>query len=446
MKRVALDDLKAWLKKPDRKPMVLRGARQVGKSTLVHLFCQQEGLELLELNMEIESLNSISGSDFELQRLLNEIQLKKKQSIHDKTLIFFDEIQASPKLLQFLRYFYEQEPNIKLIAAGSLLEIALKSESFSFPVGRVEFYHLGPMSFREFLWACGEDLLDKKLSDFEFTEEVHLAAIRALKNYYYVGGMPAVVKRYIQSQSIVEVRDLQSQILQTYQADFPKYNNRINTQRIARIFNALALHIGKKVIYSKLDRESTSREVKRVVELLFDSRVFLNCVHSDGNSIPLLGESDPKIYKTYLLDIGLLNSLLRLDYEALELEFKNNFNTSGAIAEQFVAQHLVHFQGPSFAPSLSYHLRDKGSQKAEVGFLIEWKRDIYPLEVKASSKGHLKSLKYFALNKKSKLCFKVCLDQFQVDPSFAGKAKLVTLPIYALEYLKENFAGLTDEM
>lgn len=438
MKRLALDDLKDWLNRPSRKPLILRGARQVGKSTLVRLLSESEELDLIEFNLEIERLNTVSNEEFSLQELLDEIQFKKKKKITTNSIIFFDEIQESPKLLKILRYFYEEMPHLKIIAAGSLLEIALRSEDFSFPVGRVEFYHLGPMSFREFLWATGQDFLDQKLSNFEFSNELHNTAIKALKNYYYVGGMPAVVKNYCETGSLVEMRKIQEQIIQTYQADFPKYNKRINIKRITRTFNALALVVGEKIIYSKLDSESTSRDIKRIVELLTDSRVILPCIHSDGNNIPLLGESDSRIFKTYFLDIGLLNSLLRLDFETIDIEFKNKFNTKGMIAEQFVAQHLLFFNGPSLPPNLIYHLRDRGSQKAEIDFLIEEKGKVYPLEVKSSSKGHLKSLKYFCSSKNCEFGIKVCLDQFSIENDFIGSSKLITLPLYAIEYLKDN--------
>ncbi len=442
MKRLAIADLIKWLKNPSRKPLILRGARQVGKSTLVHLFCEQEKLDLIEFNFEIESLGSLEVGDFDLQKLLDEIQFKKKKKISENSLIFFDEIQESPKLLKVLRYFYEKAPEIKVIAAGSLLEIALRDEDFSFPVGRVDFYHLGPMSFREFLWATGQEFLDEKLSKFEFSQELHLAATKALKDFYYVGGMPAVVKKFAETNSLVDMREIQNQIVQTYQADFPKYNKRINIQRITRVFNALALSIGRKVIYSKLDSESTSRDIKRVVELLIDSRVILSCVHSDGNNSPLMGESNLKIFKTYFLDIGILNSILRLDYETIDREFKNKFNTKGVIAEQFVAQHLNFFQPPSLAPGLSYHLRDKGSQKAEVDFLIESQGSIYPLEVKSVAKGHLKSLQYFCKSKAPRFAFKLSLEEFSVDKNFAGNSVLISLPLYAVEYLKANFEKL----
>ena len=370
--------------------------------------------------------------------MLDEIQLKKHKIISDNTLLFFDEIQESPKLLKMLRYFYEEFPELKVVSAGSLLEIALRSEDFSFPVGRVEFYHLGPMSFQEFLWATGQEFLDQKLSNFDFSDEVHLAAISALKDYYYVGGMPEAIKVFAETKSIVQMRNIQAQIIQTYQADFPKYNKRINVQRISRIFNALASTVGEKIIYSRLDSESSSRDIKRIVELLIDSRVILACHHSNGNQVPLEGEADSRILKPYFIDIGLLNSILRLDVDSIDTEFRNNFNTKGIIAEQYVAQHLNFFSSPSLNPCLYYHLKDKGSQKAEVDFLIENNSRIFPVEVKSTAKGHLKSLKYFCSSKRAKVGIKVSLAKFNIDKDFVEGSKLVSVPLYAIEYLKNN--------
>ncbi len=442
MKRESLNYLKEWYQKDNSKPLIIRGARQVGKSTLVRLFCEDHNLDLIEFNFEIETLTSIEKEDFKIQFLLDEIQLKKKKKIKKNTLIFFDEIQESPRLLKLLRYFYEDAPQVKVIAAGSLLEIALKADNFSFPVGRVQFYHLGPMSFREFLWATNQFFLDEKLSNFEFSDEIHKAGLVALRDYFYVGGMPEAVKEFSSTDSLANMRELQNQIVQTYQADFPKYNKRINIQRINRTFSNISLNVGEKVIYSKLDVDSTSRDIKRIVELLIDSRVILPCIHTSGNTSPLTGESDPRIFKTYFLDIGLLCSILNLNLDTIDYEFKNEFNMRGVLAEQYVAQHLNYYEGSTKGPSLFYHLRDKGAQKAEIDFLIEDGNKIYPIEVKASASGHLKSLKYFCGAKKSRVGIKLSLAEYSEIENFVEGTKLVNIPLYAVEYLKENIHKL----
>lgn len=433
MKRIATSYLCHWYQDKKSKPLIIRGARQVGKSTLVRLFCQENTLDLIEINFEREKLKSIESDEFRIEALLDEIQLKKRQLITGKSLLFFDEIQESPKMLKLLRYFYEEVPHLRVVAAGSLLEIALKTQNFSFPVGRIQFLHLGPMNFKEYLWATGQEYLDEMLMNKKMTDEVHQAGISALKNYYYVGGMPEAVKEYSETKSLVRVRDIQSQIIQSYAADFPKYNQRISVQRIARIYANIAQNLGKKIVYSKIDDESQSREIKRVLELLIDARVITPCLHSDGNQPPLLASSDERIFKLYYLDIGLLGAALNTSIDGIERELKQQ---DGVFAEQFVAQHLCYSLDQSAAPTLYYYLRDKGSQKSEVDFLIEKNHEIIPIEVKSSAIGHLKSLKLFCETKKSKCAVKASLSNFDQHGNFSNSTELVSVPLYAIDYFR----------
>ena len=353
MERRGTGHLREWANSPSRKPLILRGARQVGKSTLVRLFCEGEGWDLIEVNLEVEKLNSAVGENVSLQHLLDEIQLRKNKRIGEKSLLFFDEIQDSPPMLKWLRYFYEERPDLRVIAAGSMLELAFEAQNFSFPVGRVAFYHLGPMDFGEFLLATGEEILEEKLGRFDFSSALHGKALECFKEYLFVGGMPEAVKEFAENRTLRDIRGIQEHILQAYQADFPKYNKRIHGQRITRVFQSLALGLGQKMVYSRLDAESKSRDIRRVVELLIDARVILPCYHSDGAQIPLLGQRTERIFKTYFLDVGLFNAMARLDIDSLDREFKNSFNTKGAMAEQYVAQHLQFFHGASEGPSLN---------------------------------------------------------------------------------------------
>ena len=355
-----------------------------------------------------------------------------------QSVIFLDEIQGQPKLLSSLRYFYEERPDVAVIAAGSLLEIALKSENFSFPVGRAEFYHLGPMNFTEYLWATGNNLLSEKINNLDFSPGVHELAKEELRKFYYIGGMPKAIKTYVEEKSLISVRRIQEQILQTYIADFPKYNARIQIERIQRVFTATIVQLGKKVIYQRIDPNAQARDTRRIIELLIDARVLLPCYHTDGNNIPLMGESDSSIQKLYFLDVGLMNSLMRLDYETIDQEFENTFNTKGIISEQFVAQHLAYIHGGATSPELFYWLRDKGSQKGEIDFLLQKKNQILPIEVKSTATGHLKSLFYFAKEKKKKDAIKISLEPFSKE-KFTHKIdhipfdiNLVNLPLYAV--------------
>lgn len=443
MKRIAEEHLVKWFFKTERLPLIIRGARQVGKSTLVRLFCEAQKIELLEVNLERVRLKTLDEEEFSINELLDEIQLKTKKVIGSNTLIFFDEIQESPKLLKFLRYFYEEMPSLPVIAAGSLLEIALRQEEFSFPVGRVEFYHLGPMSFTEFLWATGNEILANKILEFDFAKGVDDQARRELTKFYYVGGMPKAVKAYVDNKSLVPVREVQEQIIQTYIADFPKYNNRIQLDRIERVFASTATHVGEKLIYQHLDRLSQSREIRRIVELLFDARVLLKCIHTDATSTPLAGMSDDSVVKIFFLDVGLLNAILNLSLEAIDSEMKNQFNTKGSMSEQFVAQHLA-LQNPTRLPQLFYWLKDKGVQKGDIDFILEHRNGALPIEVKSTSAGHLKSLFYYAHEKKVKRAIKISLEKFNVSTASYKIAnetvnvQLAVIPQYAIDGIFSN--------
>ena len=439
MKRFANQDLLHWFNRNDRMPLIIRGARQVGKSTLVKLFCESQKLELIEINLEKEKLKSANSESLSIKEILDEIQFKTKKVITPQSVIFLDEIQEQPKLLSSLRYFYEERPDVAVIAAGSLLEIALKSENFSFPVGRVEFYHLGPMTFTEYLWATNNHFLSEKISNLDFSPGVHELAKEELRKYYYIGGMPKAIKTYVEENSLISVRRVQEQILQTYLADFPKYNARIQIERIQRVFTSTIVQLGKKIIYQRIDPNAQARDTRRIIELLIDARVLLTCYHTDGNNIPLMGESDSSIQKLYFLDIGLMNSLMRLDFETIDQEFENTFNTKGIISEQFVAQHLAYIHGGATSPELFYWLRDKGSQKGEIDFLLQNKNQILPIEVKSTASGHLKSLFYFAKEKKKKNAVKISLDVFskeevpyKIDDK-SSHINLINLPLYAVE-------------
>lgn len=440
MRRHAESFLKSWHCNKNRRPLIVRGARQVGKSTLVHIFAQSQNLELIELNLEKTKLKSLENSDIHIPSILDEVQIKTKKRLNANSLIFFDEIQESPKLIKALRYFYEERPDLAIVSAGSLLEFALNEADMSFPVGRVEFCHLGPMKFSEFLLATGNEYLLEKIESQSLTAELHEIALHHLKNYYYVGGMPFCVKLFAESNSLAEVREAQNQILQSFAADFPKYNTRIASSRIQNVFYACSLQVGKKIIYQKLDPDSQSRDTRRILDLLVKARVLMPCYHSDANSIPLAGESDTSVQKIYFLDVGLLNAILNLDLHALDAEMKNQFNSKGIMAEQFAAQHLAYIYEHSRSPELYYWLRDKNMQKSEVDFLLQQGLRVLPVEVKSSKAGHLKSLIWFAEHKKSSSAIKLSLEPFSVQKLAQPlDTQLYSIPLYAVESLFKLF-------
>lgn len=445
MKRHQEASLKAWYTKTNRKPLIIRGARQVGKSTLVRLFTQGQGLDLIEINLERIRLKSVEKQGVTVIDVIDEIQLTFNVRVNEKSIIFFDEIQEQPALLKFLRYFYEEAPHLAVISAGSLLEISLRDEAISFPVGRVEFLYLGPMTYSEFVLALGHNDLLERLKKRNYSEAVITKAGEIYRKFLLVGGMPEAVRTFVESKSIFDVRAVQSQILQTYSADFPKYNRRINSDRVRRIFQSIVHYLGQKIIYSKIDPLSQSRDVRRVVDLLIEARVLLSCVHTQATFPPLRGASKEEIQKLFFLDVGLTTAQLGLDSKALESTDSHLGRLRGLVAEQFVAQHLSFIKGDSEPPELFYWLRDQGTQKAEVDFLIEKDSRIIPVEVKSGSIGKLQSLQQFIIDKGVNYGVKLSLDEpGNSEQSFIKNGVKIdcaiqSIPIFCVEYINDHF-------
>ncbi|MDD4975350.1 MAG: AAA family ATPase [Bacteriovorax sp.] len=438
MKRVYEYDLEEWYQTNDRKPLILRGARQVGKSTLVRLFAQNLGLDLIEINLEKKQFQSLKAEQFDIQDWVIEIESIAKKKVHQKTLIFIDEIQAQVKALAMLRYFYEERPEIAVISAGSLLEIALHNEEVSFPVGRVSFMWIGPMTFGEYLMAQGSNDLYQRILENNLLDFHHQMLLDELKKYYFIGGMPKSIKTYIETKSFIEVRAIQEEILQTYQEDFPKYGKRINTDRLSSVFKQLAFHLGKKLIYQHLDRESKSIEVKKCIELFIKANIIVPVYHSDANGIPLRSQVDTNVFKIYFLDIGLVNCLHEFSWDGFNKIFDETFSTKGFLAEQFVAQHLAYHLNRKALPELMYWLRDKNINKAEIDFLTSARGEIFPIEVKSQSGGKLKSLKVFAEEKNCLKSFKLSKNWFDKETLKISEGRSLEVdswPLYSIEGL-----------
>lgn len=321
--------------------------------------------------------------------------------------MFFDEIQESPEILTSLRYFYENKPGLKVISAGSLLEFALKAPDFSMPVGRIQYLHLGPMTFFEFLEDLGENALLTALIEDPHQDFLFETAVHKMREYFFVGGMPEAVKVYATSKDPRSVRTVHSSILQTYRDDFPKYSTRAQVPRVEKIFERLPQAIAKKVKYSQLMPEEKSREVKKALDLLFDARVALRCVHSNATGLPLKALSDERILKPYFLDIGLLSASFGIEWSKLMGLSQTELVVKGVLAEQFVAQHLNLRSSADSTPELFYWLRDKNSARAEIDFVIpDNSESTYALEVKKNnpSPAEIKALEAYP-NKSQVLVF-----------------------------------------
>ena len=311
---------------------------------------------------------------------------------------FLDEIQAQPKALSALRYFYEKHPGLRIIAAGSLLEIVMQREKFPMPVGRVDYRYLGPMSFSEFLLALGEDLLLEKIKTIGIekfpSKTLHHEAIKRLREYMFVGGMPEAVGKFVQSGDMRDVRDVHRTLIQTYRDDMPKYATGNKIQTLLDVFDRVSDLVGKKLVYSQLSSKH-STVVKDVISLLKQAHLLHEVKHTNASGLPLKAGLAERASKLFYLDVGLYNALMELEWEELYQVPAEQLLTKGAIAEQFIAQHLFYRKGSKEMSALYYWLRDAKKGAAEVDFIISHKGVIVPIEIKSGKTGKMRSLWQF---------------------------------------------------
>jgi hypothetical protein len=416
---------------------------------------------LTEINLEKNPrLNEVFKTN-DLPRILLELEaLAGRRLPKEGSLLFLDEIQSAPDALPALRYFFEEMPDLPVVAAGSLLEFILAEHGFSMPVGRMEYLHLGPMTFGEFLTALQEDFLCDLLRNYRigdpFPETAHEKLLERQRQFLYVGGMPEAVLAYAESQSLVESRRIHRSIMQTYEDDFAKYSDRGKERRLLQtVLSAVPKIVGKKVKYAEISREDRSQDVKAALDLLMKARLLTPAYHSDCSGIPLKANQDEAICKPYFLDVGLFNYLCGLDWQDLSHLTERELVNEGAIAEQFCAQHLAYRHQGLEPPHLNYWLRESRSQNAEVDFVIDVGNAILPIEIKSGKSGGLKSLQQFILRKKAKTAFRFDLNLPSAQrlshkltgPVHGGETveyELISLPLYLIERTVPLFRGRTS--
>ena len=445
MERQALGTLKDWKTRPDRKPLVIRGARQVGKSYLVRMFGEQWFDDTIEINFETEVW---AEGLFDRKSPADTVAFLeahyKRRITSGKTLLFLDEIQAGPKVLPALRYFYEKMPDLHVIAAGSLLDFALRDQAFSMPVGRIEYLYLGPMRFEEFLLATGNEIKRDRLRAFslgdDFDKALHGSLMEDLRKFCIVGGMPGSIQTYLDTGSYAEVQRVLEGILETYQDDFSKYAGRMDPALLRRVFSRLPLMVGRKIKYSSIDPHERAQNIGRAIELLELARLTTRVAHTHANGIPLGAEINDRDFKTLFLDVGLVGRASRLDLaQLLDADDLLTVN-SGAICEQFVGQHLL-YDAPSYQqPELYCWIRQKRGTTSEVDYVIQHGAKIIPVEVKAGTTGRLKSLHVFVLEKDRDIALRFNADVpslVQATTAVAGREmkefRLLSLPLYMVE-------------
>lgn len=430
-KRKNLEVLKNWYMSKKRKPLVLRGARQVGKTFLIKQLASELKLNLIEFNFEVDLLKTFESQTLKMDQLIKEIEWKIERRLQPKQdLIFFDEIQKCPKALSALRYFYEKYPELAVVAAGSLLDFLFQDEATSVPVGRIEFHFLGPVTFSEYLLAKNKDLLYE-----EFTQEPskisstgHELLKKEWENFLMVGGMPECVQAEVDGEDIFEILKIKKNIFNTYKADIIKYSKGSQIIRCESVFDYVPGHIGQKVKYSEIDPRERAKTLREAVQLLSHARIILPVHHTNATSLPLKSVADERIFKLYHLDVGLVSAGLQVHYP-----FDPESPSFGALSEQFVAQHLAYLD-PFDEPQLFYWLKDKSAVKAEVDFVYSYQGNIIPIEVKSSRSAKSRSLNLITEEiKKIKTTIKFSPGEYRTKKN--NGTLQVECPIYLVERL-----------
>lgn len=425
MNRLYLNKLKEWKISKKRKPLIMQGARQVGKTWLMQEFGKREFEKVIYLNFESSSrLKELFIADFNIQRIIASIEIEANQKIvPGKTLLLFDEVQEAEKGLTALKYFYEQAPEYYIIAAGSLLGISLQNKN-SFPVGKVDFLKLYPLSFREFLLNLGEEKLYDQLAsnNFGVLTLFHEKLVEYLRLYYFIGGMPEVVAHYIEHKNIEAVRSIQQKILMGYENDFAKHAPHEIIPRIKLVWNSILSQLAmenRKFIYGQIKKGARAKDFEIAIGWLVDAGLILKVNRITKPTPPLNAYMDMDAFKLFFVDIGLLNALGNLDPKIL-LE-KNNILTEykGALTEQFVCQQLM----PSH--QLFYWTAETGT--AEVDFVMQHKNEAIPIEVKAEENLKAKSLKLFVAKFKTKTAYRASMNKYRTE------SWLTNIPLYAVE-------------
>ena len=394
MRRDAMQQLYDWKEKTTRKPLIVRGARQVGKTWLMKEFASSAYRQFAYINFEDnEVMKDVFQKDFDVERILMAIQLVTGIVVDTETLIIFDEIQEAPRGLTALKYFQEKAPQYHVVAAGSLLGIAMHSND-SFPVGKVDFMDLYPLSFSEFLEAVGQEAFARLLAkkDWGLIAAFRSKLIDLLKQYYYVGGMPEVVNAFINHKDYAEVRQLQQTILDSYDRDFSKHAPIAEVPRIRMIWRSVPAQLAKenkKFIYGVVKEGARAKDFELAIEWLIDAGLIYKVSRVKKAGIPLSAYEDFSAFKLFLLDTGLMGAMSGLPPQAL-LEGNVLFSDyKGAITEQYVLQQLKSVKG------LSIYYWSSDTSRGELDFLLQKDVSVIPVEVIAEENLQSKSLRFF---------------------------------------------------
>lgn len=432
MKRNLYKDLLAWKSNNNRKPLLLQGARQVGKTYLINEFGKNEYSDYIYFNFEQDpGLKTLFTTKLDPQNIINNLGLYIGRKINtSETLIFFDEIQAIPEALTSLKYFYEQTPEFHIIAAGSLLGVSVGKQS-SFPVGKVNFMTLYPMSFMEYLIAFGEEMIVNELTNKQTIEPLpeilHEKLVSHLKIYLYLGGMPEVLQSYLEQNDIALARNIQNDILEAYQRDFSKYTDKTQAIKTSELWNSIPYQLAKenkKFKYSDVRKNARTSMFEQTIEWLKKAGLVNIAYNIRSPKIPLTGYADYSKFKIYLLDTGLLGAMLKLSSDIIIEPNKLFLEYNGAFIENFAASELASSENNEL-----FYWTSKSA--AEVDFILPFKNEIYPLEVKSGTSRNLKSLRSYEEKYKPKLIIRTS------DRNFIRSENFINIPLYILFLIKK---------
>ena len=426
-------ELLSWKKSENRKPLLLRGARQVGKTATIRNFGEkfQYFLEI-DLN-DMPEVRELFERSFSPQEICSQISLIRGiPIIPNETLLFIDEIQACPAAINKLRYFYEQYPELHLIAAGSLLEFALEGLP-SFGVGRVRSIYMYPFSFDEFLFALDEKMLVMSIREASperpLPEIVHNKINNLLRVFLIIGGMPESVSQYVVHKDLLYSQQVLTDLLVSFRADFSKYRQRVPASRISEVFDSVAQQSQGKFVFRNVESESSVYKLKQALELLIMAGLVYPVTHSAANGIPLGAELNAKIRRMIVFDIGLLLRILDMDASNLLLSEDFNVINKGALAEVFIGTELKKAMGFYYPKDLYFWHREKTGSQAEVDYLIQQNNIIVPIEVKSGVKGSMQSLWIFMKNKGSEFGVRTSMENFALYDN------IKVYPLYAISNL-----------
>jgi predicted AAA+ superfamily ATPase len=431
MQREILAVLLEWKRSLHRKPILLRGARQVGKTYVVEelgkTFASFVAINL-ERDIKIrECFNSLVPHEI----IDNLSILTQKIITPGATLLFIDEIQAHPRAIESLRYFREQIPTLHVIAAGSLLEFVLHQEKISMPVGRIEYLYMHPCSFTEYLMARSSDALLQKLQTCSqknmLSPVIHQELLNQFKTYMITGGMPEALAAYLATEKIYDAQRAQQSILQTYRDDFGKYASQAKLRYLQKVFDKTPGIIGEQIKYNKIDAEFKSRDLKQAIDMLEYAGVIKRIIATSASGLPLISTTNEKKFKLQFLDIGLVQCASELGSALMHIDLSKL--NDGSLAEQIVGQSLLAYSDPFIKPHLFFWARDAKSSSAEIDFVINIGADIIPLEVKSGAHGRLKSLQIFLKEKNLPLGVKISAAPLSYEKN------ILNIPFYLIKEL-----------